>query len=67
VTSAPAARMRSVRAAGVMVPLTSTMTPEHLVMIVLVLVAALWAGMHSSPYCGPEVSPRSEAKANVCN
>ena len=47
-TSAPAARMRSVRVAGVMVAQSSNMTPEEQIMIVLVLVAALWTGMHAT-------------------
>ena len=48
-TSAPAARMRSVRVAGVMVTQSSNMTPEEQIMIVLVLVVALWGGMHAAP------------------
>ena len=48
-TSAPAARMRSVRVAGVMVAQSSNMTPEEQFMIVLVLVVALWGGMHAAP------------------
>lgn len=47
-TSAPAARMRSVRVAGVMVAQSSNMTPEEQIMIVLVLVVAIWSGMHTT-------------------